>query len=53
MPIKKEHFDQWIELFNGTIDRLFEGEKAKVAKEKAFLIRWTMESKIASTGSAT
>jgi hemoglobin len=48
MPIKKEHLDRWIELFNGTIDSLFEGEKAKAAKDRAFVMRWTMESKINS-----
>ncbi|NRA10543.1 MAG: group III truncated hemoglobin [Crocinitomicaceae bacterium] len=48
MPIKKEHFDIWIELFNGTIDSLFEGEKAKAAKERAFVMRSTIESKINS-----
>lgn len=46
MPLQKEHFDQWITLFNETVDNLFIGEKAKLAKERAFLIRWTLESKI-------
>lgn len=46
MPLKKEHFDRWIELFNETVDALFSGEKAQLAKERAFLIRWTLESKI-------
>lgn len=47
MPLQKEHFDRWISLFNETVDELFEGEKATLAKERAFLIRWTLESKIA------
>lgn len=46
MPIQKEHFDRWIVLFNATIDRSFIGEKADLAKQRAFLIRWTIESKI-------
>ena len=46
MPLKKEDFDQWIALFNETVDELFTGENAKLAKERAFLIRWTLESKI-------
>ena len=46
MPLKKEHFDQWVFLFNGTVDELFVGEKAELAKQRAFLIRWTIESKI-------
>ena len=41
MPLQKEDFDQWIALFNETVDELFTGEKAKLAKERAFLIRWT------------
>ncbi len=48
MPLKKEHFDQWIFLFNETVDELFAGEKAELAKQRAFLIRWTIESKIGS-----
>ncbi len=46
MRLKKEHFDQWIALFNTTVDELFVGEKASKAKERAFLIRWTIESKM-------
>lgn len=46
MPLEKKHFDKWIELFNKTMDRLFEGELANKAKQRAFLMRWTMESKI-------
>ena len=45
MDLKKEHFDRWIELFNATVDELFTGEKAETAKQRAFLIRWTIESK--------
>ena len=46
MPLKKEHFDRWIELFNATIDTLYAGEKVDLAKQRAYLIRWTIESKI-------
>ncbi|MDB3907364.1 group III truncated hemoglobin [Crocinitomicaceae bacterium] len=46
MPLKKEHFDQWIHLFSATTDELFSGENAHKAKQRAFLIRWTIESKI-------
>lgn len=48
MRLKKEHFDRWIALFNETVDELYTGEKAKKAKERAFLIRWTIESKMNS-----
>lgn len=46
MPLEKEHFDQWIVLFNETTDALFEGAIAEKAKQRAFLIRWTIESKM-------
>lgn len=46
MRIKKEHFDRWIELFNATVDTLYKGEKAELAKQRAYLIRWTLESKM-------
>ena len=46
MRIKKEHFDRWISLFNDTVDELYEGPNANKAKQRAFLIRWTIESKM-------
>lgn len=46
MRLKKEHFDRWISLFNITVDTLHSGEKAELAKQRAFLIRWTIESKM-------
>lgn len=46
MPLEKQHFDQWILLFNATIDELFSGEKAELAKQRANLIGWTILSKI-------
>ena len=46
MRISAGHFDRWIALFNTTTDALYLGEKAKMAKQRAFLMRWTMESKM-------
>lgn len=48
MPLEKIHFDRWISLFNATTDELFEGPNAEKAKQRAFLIRWTIESKMPS-----
>ena len=31
---------------NETVNELFAGEKAELAKQRAFLIRWTLEGKI-------
>ena len=46
MPLKEEHFNTWIRLFNETTNELFSGEKAELAKQRAALIRWTLASKI-------
>lgn len=32
MPIEKEHFTRWLELFFETVDELFVGQKAELAK---------------------
>lgn len=46
MPLEQAHFDRWLELFNQTVDTLFVGEKAELAKQRAFLVGWTIKSKI-------
>ncbi len=46
MALNKTHFDQWIFLFNLTLNNLFKGEKVEKAKQRASLIGWTIESKI-------
>jgi hemoglobin len=35
LPIEKQHFDRWLELFNSTIDINFKGDKADEAKWRA------------------
>lgn len=45
MPLKQEHFDRWLALFNETVDAHFEGEKAELAKQRAFMVGWTIRSK--------
>lgn len=47
-PLQKAHFGKWIELFNATVDELFEGEKAIQAKQRAFSIATVMQIKIAA-----
>ena len=44
-PLKAEHFDRWLLLFQTTVDELFEGEKAKDAKFRAFAISETWKPK--------
>ncbi|MFT3843478.1 MAG: group III truncated hemoglobin [Lacibacter sp.] len=48
-PLCKEHFDHWIELFNATIDDLFEGDNAEMAKQRALSIATVMQIKISQT----
>jgi len=45
-PLKPEHFQQWIKLFSQTVDELFSGEKASLAKERAVSISSLMQIKI-------
>lgn len=45
MPLKKEHFDVWLELFNRTLDDLFKGDKVELAKQRAAVIGWTIGNK--------
>jgi len=33
--ITQDHFYEWLKLWNSAVDSLFEGEKAKLAKERA------------------
>jgi hypothetical protein len=46
LPLKKVHFEIWLELFNKTTDFYFNGKYADKAKERAALIGWTIQSKI-------
>jgi hemoglobin len=46
-PLKKEHFETWLRYFNTTIDELFEGEKAFLAKQRAQSIATVIQVKIA------
>jgi hemoglobin len=32
LPVDKEHFDRWLQLFYKTVDQFFAGEKAERAK---------------------
>lgn len=46
-PLTKHHFNTWLTYFIQTVDELFEGEKAFLAKERAASIATTMQIKIA------
>jgi dephospho-CoA kinase len=46
MPLKAEHFERWLHIFNRTLDEFFEGENVEIAKQRAFTIAWTTKSKM-------
>lgn len=41
-----DQFDRWLQLFNKATDERFEGEKANLAKQRAYSIAKVMEEKI-------
>jgi hemoglobin len=45
-PLNKEHFARWQQLFLATVDELFEGEKAELAKQRAMSIATMMQLKV-------
>jgi len=44
--IESKNFDRWLQLFFETIDELFEGDKADLAKQRALSIARIMRTKI-------
>jgi hemoglobin len=46
IPLTIEHFQQWTHLFTSTVDEMFDGEKAALAKQRAISISTIMQIKI-------
>lgn len=46
MPITSIHFSRWIQLFNETVDELFEGKNSFIIKQRAFNIAGIMQGSI-------
>lgn len=44
--IKKEHLDRWVQIFTGTVEDMFEGEKAELIKQRAISIATIMDIKL-------
>jgi hemoglobin len=44
--LEKPHFDRWLQLWNGTVDQLYAGEMAEMAKNKAMLMANLISIKI-------
>lgn len=53
LQLTTEHFNQWESLFSNTVDELFEGEKAELAKQRAISISKIMQLKILGISPAT
>jgi hemoglobin len=49
MPLQLEHFQQWNQLFISTVDDLFSGEKALLAKQRALKISAILQAEILNT----
>lgn len=50
LPIQLHQFDTWLATFTNTVDSLFEGEKADLAKLRATSLTHTFKSKWESLG---
>lgn len=46
LPINRAHFARWVALFTGTVDKLFAGDKATEAKQKANSIAQVFQMKM-------
>ena len=46
LDIGEAHFTRWVQLFSETVDELFAGEKAKLAKQRAQLLGYTFQHKM-------
>lgn len=46
LPLQPIHFDEWISLFNSTVDELFQGEKATEIKDRARSIAQVFQHKM-------
>lgn len=45
LPIQSHQFDTWLQVFNGTVDELFEGPTANLAKQRATSLAFTFKNK--------
>jgi len=50
IPLQKEHFNSWLHLFTTTVDELFEGKIATLAKTRAKSIAGVMLFKMENAG---
>jgi hemoglobin len=50
LPVDRQHFARWVDLFACTVDELFEGEKAREIKQKASSIAQVFQMKMGLIG---
>ena len=48
LNIDERHFKQWLHIFHATVNDLFEGDKAELAKQRADVLGFTFQSKLAN-----
>ena len=46
IPLRRQHFDRWLYLFNTTVDELYRGELATKAKTRAGSISKTIQKRL-------
>lgn len=46
IQLNEEHFRRWLQLFHSTVDELFAGEKAELARQRATSIATVMQLKM-------
>lgn len=46
VPLQKEHFERWLQLWSETVDGLYEGEHADEAKNRAGLMAHLIDMKV-------
>lgn len=46
LPIEKDHFDRWLEIFNRTVDELYEGPVAEEAKSRGLKMAMLFQVKL-------
>ena len=44
--LENKHFDEWLKIFNQSVDEMFEGEIAGIAKQKAYSLATIIKMKI-------
>lgn len=50
LPLKEEHFTIWLNIFENTVHRLFTGEKAEMAIQRAQTIAYSFQTKLKQMG---